>query len=257
VLSKPQSHLLETIKNRIALDQKFKIVFYGDSTTSTEWVVPNWRTIFEYVLKMELENFEPVPMGEGLWNYSWWNLNFINAGLNGAMSADFLARLERDVFTYAPDMVIFMTGGNDVDKIPKEKHAEQLKRVLQLMGNKIPYVHALSDVYTANAKYNEGYSNYCREFKKHLPLENVTYIDLFEQTKNMPLLETYTFAVEKTAESFLTDPVFGNGKIDTLHANSLGNAYVAKYLLQAIFGISFNPELYIQGVEAGLKYPQY
>ena len=47
--------MLKLIKSHLNKDKTFRIVFMGDSITSTEWVHPNWREIIEYVLKMELE----------------------------------------------------------------------------------------------------------------------------------------------------------------------------------------------------------
>ena len=66
--------LLEEIQSIISKDQKFKIVFYGDSTTSTEWVHPNWRGIIEYVIKMELENFDKTQ-GSPTWLIFWTPIN--------------------------------------------------------------------------------------------------------------------------------------------------------------------------------------
>ncbi len=96
--------LLQDLKSKISVDEKFRILFYGDSTASCEWVFPNWRSIIEYVLKMHLEDFTDTPN----WSLSWRNLNFINASLNGATTQDFIERLERDVVSYSPDMIIYL-----------------------------------------------------------------------------------------------------------------------------------------------------
>jgi hypothetical protein len=46
---------INQIKDYLNKNDKFRIVFVGDSITSTEWVHPNWREIIEYVIKEELE----------------------------------------------------------------------------------------------------------------------------------------------------------------------------------------------------------
>jgi lysophospholipase L1-like esterase len=252
-----KSTLLDDIKARITLNQKFKIVFYGDSTTSTEWVHPNWREVMEYVIKMELEDFEESENGSTQWNYSWWNLNFVNSGLNGAETKDFIERLERDVFAHFPDMVIFIGGGNDVDKISEAKHAENVKFLLKLMTNKIRHVYMASDIYTVNSYHNKRYEEYFKAIKPLFPFKDAPLIDLYGTFKELPLHEFYTYQVEKEEEKFLTDESYAGGTIDTYHPNRLGNAYVAKILLKEIFDIDFDPELYIADVLADRKYPRY
>jgi len=247
--------LLEDIKSVISLDQKFKIVFYGDSTTSTEWVHPNWRGIIEYVVKMELEDFEPAKGGTGSWNYSWWNLNFINSGLNGATTKDFLNRLSKDVFTYSPDMIIAITGDNDVDKITEKEHAENHRKILTRLTNKIKHVYYATSIYTAQDTHNAKYKGYVKELAKVFPFKDVTFIDLFELYSKYPIERFYTYVIDKEDEECLTDEKGGN--TDTMHPNALGNAYIAKILLKEIFGLEFDPEMYIADLNSGLKYPRY
>ena len=47
------------------------------------------------------------------------------------------------------------------------------------------------------------------------------------------------------------------GEIDPSHPNQLGNAYIAKVLLDKIWGIKFDPEKYIKNVNGGEKLPEY
>lgn len=252
-----QADLLNCIKSRISYDQKFKIVFYGDSTTSTEWVHPNWREIIEYVVKMELEEFKDAENGMSKWNYSWWNLNFINSGLNGAETKHYLSRLERDVFSHAPDMIIFILGGNDVDKVSEKIHAKNVNFLLNLMTNKIPHVYFATDIYTANAHQNKRYKEYIGELLKHFPKKGVDLIDLFDHMSKLDISDIYTYKLTKEEESFLADQDFKEGTVDTFHPNRLGNAYIAQCLLKSIFNIDFNPEIYVQDVIDDVKYPRY
>lgn len=247
--------ITDEIKSVISQGLKFKILFYGDSTTSTEWVHPNWRGTVEYVLKEELENFEPASQGIGSWNYSWWNINFINAGLNGATTNDFIARLERDVLSYNPDMIISITGDNDVDKITEKEHAQNHQKIVEMLVKKVRFVYYATSIYTANEYHNRRYSSYVNELKKMFPLEGVSLIDLFDLYSKCPVDRFFTYKVDKEAEKFLTDG--SGGDTDTFHPNALGNAYIAKILLKEIFGVEFDPEMYLADINRGIKYPRY
>ena len=249
------NNLIQEIKATISSNQKFVTVFYGDSTTSAEWVHPNWRAIIEYVVKMELEDFEPTPKGTGQWNYSWWNLNFINAGLNGATTEDFLERLDKDVFSYNPNMIISITGDNDVGKISLKKHASNHKKIIDQLKNKIKNIYYATSTYTGNQKHNEQYSLYVDELKKIFPIDGVNFINLFEEFKSLPVEKFYTYEITLPEEQFLTDEKGGN--IDLYHPNVLGNAYIAKILLKHIFNIDFNPEKYVASLSDAIKYPRY
>lgn len=44
---------------------------------------------------------------------------------------------------------------------------------------------------------------------------------------------------------------------DEFHPNQLGNAYMAKKVLADVFGINFNPNMYMQDHLGGKKYPGY
>jgi hypothetical protein len=45
--------------------------------------------------------------------------------------------------------------------------------------------------------------------------------------------------------------------IDAFHMNPLWNAYIAQFILKNIFSLDFDPELYINDINQGKKYPLY
>jgi hypothetical protein len=47
------------------------------------------------------------------------------------------------------------------------------------------------------------------------------------------------------------------GDIDQVHPNRLGNAYIAKFVLEELFSINFNPELYLETLLQEEKFPRY
>lgn len=55
----------------------------------------------------------------------------INAGIDGNTSADALARLERDVLSHSPRLVIVLLGGNDfLRQIPREKTIKNIDQIV-------------------------------------------------------------------------------------------------------------------------------
>ena len=68
---------INQIKDYLNENDKFRIVFVGDSITSIEWVHPNWREIVEYVIKEELEKVISD------WRIPSWQIRGINCGFDG------------------------------------------------------------------------------------------------------------------------------------------------------------------------------
>ena len=75
---------------------------------------------------------------------------------------------------------------------------------------------------------------------------------MFNLYKRFPLEKFFTFISEE-------NPVAGikEGEIDPDHPNQLGNAYIAKLILEEVFSLDFNPEIYINDTLKGEKYPKY
>jgi lysophospholipase L1-like esterase len=60
----------------------------------------------------------------------------INAGVPGDTTARALQRLERDVLSYSPDLVLITLGGNDLKNgIAKDTAFENLKMIVDLIHN--------------------------------------------------------------------------------------------------------------------------
>lgn len=78
-------------------------------------------------------------------------------------------------------------------------------------------------------------------------------IDLFSEYAKLDLEKFYTFISESGNE----DAGIKAGEIDFGHPNQLGNAYIAKILLKAIFAIEFDADRYIKESLAGRKNPGY
>jgi len=228
-------------------NRSFKIVFFGDSITSAEWVHPNWREIVEYVLKEESSNILRD------WKLPSWGIRCINSGFDGSNSKDWLEKLHNEVLDYKPDMVIVMGTLNDMDmKITSDESKENIKSLLNTLVRNIPLVVYCTDLASSNDTYNKGYFEYVEKVKEIFPFENVLFINIFEEFTKFNRSKFFTF--ESTGnEAVGIEP----GQIDFIHPNQLGNAYIAKIILNKVFEINFDPEKYILENNSGKMFPDY
>lgn len=238
---------LVALKKMLESGQRFRMVFFGDSITSTEWVHPNWREIFEYVVKEELTKL----MGD--WKAPSWGIRGINSGLDGSTSQDWLERLAEDVFSYQPQLVILMGTDNDhIFGITPQQQKENLEQILKKIITVVPYVVFVNDIASVNEDKNTKYEQYLQQTSRLFPMRNVQFIDMHCQYRQFPLQKFFTFVSEGNPEAGIKP-----GEIDFCHPNQLGNAYIAKVLLKEIFDIAFDPERYMQDTLAGKMYPRY
>ena len=239
---------LDTIKQKLLANDRFRIVFLGDSLTSPEWVHPNWREIVEYVIKEELAK----KMGD--WKPSSWGVRGINSGLDGATGKDLLERLDSDVFTYSPEMVFCSIGINDIYfDISAKEHQENVRKLLRKIASKVEHVVFCTSIATDRESLNRTYADYVKADKVLFPMKGVGFVNLFERYQKFDLKRFFTF-VSGGNEVVGIKP----GEIDYLHPNQLGNAYVAKVILAEAFGVEFDPEVYIKDSQnEAVQYPRY
>lgn len=239
---------LQKIISKISKDKIYKIVFYGDSITSTEWVHPNWREIVEYVLK------DCIGFRTNDWETPSWRIRTINSGMDGATTKNLVQDLRRYVLTYKPDLVISIFGKNDLYLgITPEKHKNNIREIGEnILEQGIDYVFCTSTA-TLNKTKNENFRKYKNLTKEAFEGLDVKIIDLFEKYKKLDIEKFFTLISENGNDVADIKP----GEVDYLHPNQLGNAYIAKILLKEIWGIEFDPELYIKETIDGVMYPKY
>jgi lysophospholipase L1-like esterase len=238
---------IKDIKDHLLSDQRFKIVFLGDSITSAEWIHPNWREIVEYVLKEEL-----MKIIED-WKIPSWGIRCFNSGLDGATTKDLLGHVENYVFAYQPEMVICIIGENDMHfKINPSQHKKNVERLIKRISSKTSHFVFCTSIPTLNNNLNQKYSEYVKQIEPLFPHPKVQFINLFKIYQKFELKKIFTF--ESTGNEVVG---IKPGEVDYLHPNHLGNAYIAKVLLKEIFGIKFNPYLYIKGSFENVMYPKY
>ncbi len=231
--------LIENLKK----NQRFWIVFTGDSWTSAEWVHPNWREIVEYFLKMELMEGED-------WKTPSWGVRTFNFAYDGATTQDILEKID-DIKLVNPDLVISFMGGNDsVFDIPVEESVDNIKKISQNIAMPLVWCTGLT---MAAPKENERYYPYVQAILNLPQNKDFQVLDTFSLSQDFPLERIFTF--KATKDNLLAGQK--QGDLDLQHPNQLGNAYIAQVVLGKVFGIEIDPERYLKDVSAGLMYPTY
>lgn len=242
------SILLDQMQNVLQGTGKYWIVFTGDSITSCEWVHPNWRDIVIYVLQKETTKYL-----NGDWQTSGWGIKGFNLAYDGATTKDIVERLD-DVLLVKPQVVIGLMGGNDpVSGVGVKESVENIKKISEAVrksGSRLVWSNSIPA--GKGSKKNPEYKPYANAFMQIPEGEGFQKIDMFSIFQNFPTERFFTFLSEE-------NPIEGikAGKPDLQHPNQLGNAYIAKVILEKVFQISFDPEKYIQETLEGNKYPEY
>ena len=177
----------------------------------------------------------------------------INSGFDGSTSRDWLNKLQTDVLDYHPDMVIVMGTINDMDMgVPSKESNQNIKKVLETLKSKVKNVIYSTDLAPNNESYRRRYETYVGDSWSLFDMADVPFINLYEEFKKFDLSRLFTFVSEGN-DSVGINP----REIDYIHPNQLGNAYIAKVLLDKIFAIRFDPEKYIIGNNLGEMFPGY
>lgn len=240
-----RKELLEILKS----GKEYTIAFIGDSLTSGEWVHPNWRSIFEYILKY---SFEKEFTGED-WYIPEWNIRFFNYSLDGASTNEFVKNTKRAIDEVKPDLFIIMGTANDsILDVTVDTHIKNLKGLFSLISQSgAQYIYS-PDGYSNSEKSNNEYLPYLERVRLELVPDIKYYVDMFEEFKKFPLEKIFTM---KYSEFERADK---DSDIDPVHPNSLGCAYIAKVFLEKFFDTSVNPELFIQtSRDESIKYPKW
>jgi acyl-CoA thioesterase I len=123
-------HLPRTAK-RLKSGEPLKIVAIGSSSTVGLWVLHSAATYPE-VMRQELLRLSPNA-----------RISVINSGRIGDTIPDNIARFERDVFAYKPDLVVWQLGTNDIawgghpDDLLKSRVTEGVKALKAGSGDVI------------------------------------------------------------------------------------------------------------------------
>ncbi len=228
--------VLEIVEKKLRDEGRFWVAFVGDSLTSCEWVHPNWREIVEYVLKDRLQRtFKD-------WKVPSWGIRCFNCGYDGATTRDIVDKTE-EILTLKPDIIITMIGSNDaILGVSVGEHGQNVEEIAKKLGGVV-----VNEFSPLNETATNRYKPYV-EKDRQLGLSN--FVDMEKEFK--PEWRFFTFKSEENPEEGIKE-----GEPDYWHPNQLGNAYLAKIILEKVFRISFDPEKFWRETLEGKKYPGY
>lgn len=239
---------LESIAEILKNKNSYWIAFTGDSITSCEWVHPNWRDIVIYVLQDQMTEYL-----KGDWKLSEWGIRGFNFAYDGATTADIFEKVD-DILSIRPSLLIGLMGGNDPTLgISVEQSIDNICKIIDSgISSSCQVVWCNSTPAGVGSNKNLEYQPYASAFMNIPPRTGLTKIDMFGIYQQFPTEKFFTFISEE-------NPIEGikAGEVDLQHPNQLGNAYIAKVILDEVFGITFDPEKYINETLSGQKLPSY
>ncbi len=236
---------LNQIKDKLSNKGKYWIAFTGDSITSTEWVHPNWREIIQYVLQEEM-----TSLLHGDWKTSEWGIKGFNFGYDGSTTKDILNKVD-SIKIINPDLVIGLMGGNDAPLgVSVSESVENISKIVEKLNTEVVWCNSTPAGFGSNK--NAEYKPYAKAFMEMNQMKNLQKINMFEVYQKYPTEQFFTFVSEENIVEGVKE-----GETDLIHPNQLGNAYIAKIILNEVFDIEFDPQGYWQSTLQGEKYPKY
>ncbi len=188
------------------------------------------------------------------WKIPSWGIRHINSGFDGSTSQDWLDKVQTQVINYNPDLVIVMGTSNDsLLKITPQQHSENIRKLLDELEKAVDNIVFCTDIVGGKDELNQTYEPYFEELVKVFPHNKVHFLNLYKELEKYDVSKFFTLINN-----------FGNpannlkpGEIDFVHPNVLGNAYIAKIILEQVFGIDFNPEKYLEDLSKSIMFPRY
>jgi hypothetical protein len=240
--------ILGSIRSDLVKGRNINIIFIGDSITSTEWVHPNWREMIEYVLKEELTR----SLGSEKWKIPSWGIRCHNCGFDGSTTADILDMMDKRILSLKPDVAIYIANTNEIH-LNKDlaEYKKDVKSVVDALSKKCRAVMLANSIAGDSERYNKEYGPYAGAIRS-LKLSKTIFIDLYSAFQAYNLEKFFTFTSGGNQVLGIAP-----GQKDFVHPNQLGNAYIAKIILEKGFGIRFDPEKYIKDTLKGEMYPGY
>ncbi|QQS39128.1 SGNH/GDSL hydrolase family protein [Candidatus Woesebacteria bacterium] len=237
----------EEIIRSLRTGGKYYISFTGDSIASCEWVHPNWRDIVIYVLQCEFTKYM-----DGDWKTVEWGLKGFNFAYDGSTTSDIVTKTD-EIMMVNPNLVICLMGGNDKTyHVTPEQSVENIMKFSKTINDSRVKVAWSNTIASISTQINTKYKPYTHLFMQIPDTTSFFKIDMFGKYSAFPVEKFFTFISEEIPEENVKE-----GDPDVWHPNQLGNSYIAKVILDTIFGIDFDPEKYITDTLLGKKHPGY
>jgi len=235
-----KSPLYNKILQNLKEGKEYRIAFVGDSITSAESVFPNWRSVFEYILKFSFEEYIDD------WRIFEWNLKFFNYSLDGGTTKEFLKSLKTSLGEVNPDLYLIMgTSNNFNEGFEIDVYVRNMEEIFKIIENKKKDCIYVPSIYSKDERKNNEYLTLTKEaFSLEKP-ESVQIINGYEIFKNYDDMDRVYTLEDK-------------GVLDLEHPNSFGHLCIAKMFLEEAFAIKVNENLFFEEMSKGdVKWPSW
>ena len=193
---------------RLKDQSEIRIVLFGASNTDRYMPGIHWGDVLHLGLRYKY--------GKPLW--------VINSGSNGNNTREALARFDRDVKSFSPDIVIVTLGGNDCDTRPEKFVPEvEYRRNLRKIADRIHSVNAIAvfqtyyrmDIAAMEAERASGF------------LRNMDIIREEAENNNWPLVDQMKLFDQLDEDEFRYKYM-----LNPMHVNENGNILIGLELLR-------------------------
>lgn len=203
--------LLEEMKSNHA--RAFKLIALGSSNTELSWHSGgrhNWVDWLNISLRTHIGK----------------HVNTINQGVCGERTDQMIERLDRDVFSYSPDIVIVTSGGNDIAQgYSIEQYAKSIQIIIDRLLDQgvIPVLQTYYCPLFSETPdgFEKAFLEFVEENRRVAAQNKLTLIDQFGTFE--PLYRQN----ETTYREIMTD---------AMHVNYLGNLLMGK-VANKVFGL--------------------
>lgn len=243
----------KAVKQSVLDEEPFFITFYGPSTTSVEFVFPNWAEIIRFALKRSVEE------ESSLYQIAYWYIQTSNFGLNGATSRDLRMHFDKLVTEKKPRMIFLNSSKNDpfldIPLRETKRNTEWLIERCLALDLLVVYTTSVpskrDDLNKKIMQYVELDRRTAQGFQTN---DNLRFVDYYDYFHKKDIEKSYSLISPSGNEHFQIEP----GEVDPIHFNRYGNALVAKILLKEIFGIDFDHNKFLNDLkDDSKKYPGF
>lgn len=191
-------------------DRSIRVVAFGSSNTAQSWSNGgrhNWVDWLQLNLKMHVGH----------------HVTIFNQGISGETTEDLLKRIDRDVLSYDPDLVIVTVGGNDSKNVHRnitlQRYTDNLRRICSLILGRqaLPVLQTYyCPMYHLNAEgFRETFESYMEANR------------LLAREMDLPLIDQYN----RFEPLYTRHPEpYGQLMRDWIHVNHLGNLLMGQHI---------------------------
>jgi len=183
-----------------------------------------------------------------------WQIRCFNAGFDGSTTRDIVTLVKDFVLPHKPHILLYQLGSNDnYAGISDSEYSNNIKKTLTQLDQEKTVVLLMSDLPSGYNNHNDAYQARRKVLKSIVAETKIPYLDLYDSFEGINISNFFSLISEGNEDAGIK-----KGEVDMIHPNMIGNACMAKAILQAFFDIDFNADKYLKEVkESNIFYPGF